>query len=107
MANRSQRIAEGQLKALIKACNSGKTARFSRLVQVPGMDINKQDLKGETVAHKASNGRAECVRILAETGRDWQSGLEQEKRVGPYSSVLRTPGWQLRHCGHHSAATKR
>ena len=95
MANPSQRIAEGQLKALMKACNSNKTARLSRLVQVPGMDINKQDLNGETVAHKASNGRAECVRILAETGRvdwnmrnDWDYTPLYYALLGGYSDIV-------------------
>ena len=59
---------------LSAACNNGNSAIVSRLVEVPGLDINYQDEKyGDTAAHRASmNGHTECVRILAETGRvDW------------------------------------
>ena len=55
------------------ACHRGNPAIVSRLVQVPGLDINYQNKDGETAAHLASyNGQTECVRILAETDRvDW------------------------------------
>ena len=68
----------GCLTGLMFACNAGNSAIVSRLVEVPGLDINYQDEDGETAAHYASNepsydpGHTECVRILAETGRvDW------------------------------------
>jgi len=76
-----------QWTALIFACNSGHSAIVSRLVEVPGLDINYQDENGETAAHWASMigmvGHTECVRILAETGRvDWN------KRDNSYSKPL-------------------
>ena len=61
---------ENQWTALMVACNAGNPAIVSRLVQVPGLDINYQDESGGTAALWACiNGRTECVRILAETGR--------------------------------------
>ena len=53
------------------ACNSGNSAIVSRLVEVPGLDINYQDEKyGDTAAHLASqSGHTEVVRILDETGK--------------------------------------
>ena len=65
---------------LMVACYRGNSAIVSRLVQVPGLDINYQDKKrGFTAAHWASLwGRTECVRILAETGRvDWNKRGEE------------------------------
>ena len=62
-----------QFTPLMFACRAGNSAIVSRLVQVPGLDINYQDRRGWTVAQRAS-GRChtQCVRILAETGRvDW------------------------------------
>ena len=59
---------------LMLACESGHPAIVSRLVQVPGLDINYQEAKeGWTAALQAiDNGHTECVRLLAETGRvDW------------------------------------
>ena len=62
-----------QMSGLMVACERGNSAIMSRLVQVPGLDINYQDRCGLTAAHLASmRGHTECVRILAETGRvDW------------------------------------
>ena len=59
--------------ALMVACRAGNSAIVSRLVQVPGLDINYQDRDGFTAAILASNkGHTECVRRLAETDRvDW------------------------------------
>ena len=55
------------------ACGKGNSATVSRLVQVPGLNINYQDGNGDTAAHLASReGQTEYVRILAETDRvDW------------------------------------
>ena len=63
-----------QLTGLMVSCHRGHSAIVSRLVQVPGLDINYQeDEDGQTAALLASeNGHTECVRILAETDRvDW------------------------------------
>jgi len=62
-----------QLTALMFASRAGNSAIVSRLVQVPGLDINYQDKYGVTAAHLASGwGHTEYVRILAETGKvDW------------------------------------
>ena len=63
-----------QWTGLMVACERGNPAIVSRLVQVPGLDINYQDEKyGDNAAHGASlHGHTECLRILAETGRvDW------------------------------------
>ena len=59
--------------ALIISCSLGHSALVSRLVQVPGLDIDCEDKLTATAAHHASCwGRTECVRILANTGRvDW------------------------------------
>ena len=61
--------------ALMVACYAGNSAIVSRLVQVPGLDINDWDEDVVTAAHLAcsqAHGRTESVRILAETGRvDW------------------------------------
>ena len=60
--------------ALMFACDCGNPAIVSRLVQVPGLDINYQGEKfGATAVNLASyDGHTECVRILAESGRvDW------------------------------------
>ena len=58
--------------ALMIACRQGYSAIVSRLVEVPGLDIN-YEVDGCTAAHLASfNGETECVRILALAGRvDW------------------------------------
>ena len=60
-------------EGLKEACQYGNPAIVSRLVQVPGLDINYQDRDGFTAAILASNkGHTECVRTLAETDRvDW------------------------------------
>ena len=60
-------------KGLMFAFGRGNSAIVSRLVQVPGLDINYQDEDGDTAAHRASErGQTECVRILADTGKvDW------------------------------------
>ena len=62
-----------QMTGLMAACLANNPAIVSKLVQVPGLDINYQDESGQTAAHRASMfGHTECVRILAETGRvDW------------------------------------
>ena len=67
-----------QWTGLMFACEAGNSAIVSRLVQVPGLDINYQDEGGITAALQASKkGRTECVRILAETKRvDWSKGKE-------------------------------
>ena len=66
-----------QWTALMFACCHGSSAIVSRLVQVPGLDINYQDENGDTAALLASQwGHTECVRILADTGRvDWNCSL--------------------------------
>ena len=63
---------------LIFACAHGNHDIVSRLLKVPGLDINYEDEDGDTAAHLAcydgsySGIRIQCVRILAETGRvDW------------------------------------
>ena len=58
---------------LMVACIRGNSARVSRLIKVPRLDINYQDQFGDTAAHLASyHGHTECLRILAHTGRvDW------------------------------------
>ena len=60
---------------LIAACwhPSSNSAIVSRLVQVPGLDINHQNNMGYTAAHYTSQeGNTECVKILVETGKvDW------------------------------------
>ena len=77
-----------QWTALLFACEHGNPAIVSRLVQVPGLDINYQDEGGDTAAHLASmNGHTECVRILAETGRvDWN--LTDETGQTPLHQAL-------------------
>ena len=67
---------QSQLTSLMFACDAGNPATVSRLVEVPGLDINHQDECGQTAAHFACiegfPGHTECVRILAGTGRmDW------------------------------------
>ena len=66
-------IVTNKSSKLIFACELGHSATVSRLVEVPGLDINYQDRRGYTAAHWASlRSHTECVRILAETGRvDW------------------------------------
>ena len=60
---------------LMFACQHGNAAIVSRLVKVPGLDINYHDeyYQDDTAAHLASlEGHTECVRILAETEKvDW------------------------------------
>ena len=52
---------------LMFACERGHSAIVSRLVQVPGLDINYQD-----VIMASYHGQTKCARKLAETGRvDW------------------------------------
>ena len=68
---------DGQhISALMIACGLGNPAIVSKLVQVPGLDINYYIENGETAAHFASvEGDTDCVRILAETRRvDWNKG---------------------------------
>ena len=56
-------------EGLIGACKDGNSATVSRLVEVPGLDINYQDEDGLTTAHWAS---IEGQIIMAETDRvDW------------------------------------
>ena len=64
------------MTALMFACDGNNPGIVSRLVQVPGLDLNFQDDFNETAAHLASrHRRPECVRLLAETGRvDWNIG---------------------------------
>ena len=60
------------------ACGAGNSAIVSRLVQVPGLDINYQTEAGVTAVHRACReSQTECVRILAETDRvDWNKADE-------------------------------
>ena len=59
--------------ALMDACDGGNSAIVSRLLQVPGIEINCQDKDGATAAHLAC--KTEIGRMLAETGRvDWNKG---------------------------------
>ena len=75
--NEMKKIREDEIQStqqnLMEACILGNPAIVSRVVQVPGLDINYQDESGGTAALWACiNGRTECVRILAETDRvDW------------------------------------
>ena len=65
-------VKGGKFTALMTACDAGNPAIVSRLVEVPGLDINYQNERGQTAAHRASLGETRCVRILAETGKvDW------------------------------------
>ena len=75
--NESEDYNAGQT-ALMIACKNGCSSIVSRLVQVPGLDINYSETDGGyTAAHLACynghlDGSTECVVILAETGRvDW------------------------------------
>ena len=53
------------------ACERGNSAIVSRLVQVPGLDINYQ-YDWTAALWACMNAHTECVRILAETDRvDW------------------------------------
>jgi len=83
--NNTTECGVGQWTALMFACNVGNSAIVSRLVQVPGLDINYQEEDGDTAAHWASvRGRTECVRILAESGRvDWNKA-DSEGRTSLY-----------------------
>jgi len=76
--NNTKKHNRSKWTALGAACSAGNYTIVSRLVQVPGLDINYQEdgfhtppLKdGWTAAHWASvRGHTECVRILAETGK--------------------------------------
>ena len=71
--NTTRDVDNHQWTALMFACDAGNSAIVSRLVQVPGLDINHQDEDGDTAARWASDsGHTECVSILAETDRvDW------------------------------------
>ena len=71
--NTKARYDECQWTALMVACGACYPAIVSRLLQVPGLDINYQDENGVTAAHLASMwAQSECVRTLAETARvDW------------------------------------
>merc|ERR1719382_2424850 len=64
------------MTGLMYACERGNSAIVSRLVEVPGLNINYQEDYGSTAAYLASeSGHTECVRILAETDRvDWNKG---------------------------------
>ena len=59
--------------ALMVACKNGFSTIVSRLIEVPGLDLNYETEDGYTAAHLASgNGHTECVKILAQTGKvDW------------------------------------
>ena len=67
-----------QISALMFACGAGNPAIVSRLVQVPGLDINYQTEEGVTAAWLACRKcHTECVRILAQTDRvDWNKADE-------------------------------
>ena len=47
-------LSERKGTALMSACSAGNSAIVSRLVQVPGLDINYQNEVGETALHRAS-----------------------------------------------------
>ena len=71
-----------QWTALLFACEDWNSAIVSRLVQVPGLDINYQDEEEGWTAPLVAciYGDADCVRILAETGRvDWNKANEWGK----------------------------
>ena len=82
--NTTRHFPRLQWTALMFACEAGNPDIVSRLVEVPGLDINYQDEDGKTAAHCVSanvntgglfmsdEDHTDCVRILAETGRvDW------------------------------------
>ena len=60
-------------QCLMYACDLGTPAIVSRLLELPGLDINYQNEDGHTAAHWTSQaGQTEMLRILADTGRvDW------------------------------------
>ena len=64
-----------QWTALTFALHGGNSDIVSRLVREPQLNLNYEDLRGNTAAHRAvmwSEGHPDCVRILAKTGRvDW------------------------------------
>ena len=70
MAARNKYLRETEL---INACSLGDSSLVSRLVQVPGLNLNYQEDSGSTAADRASyHGHTGCVKILAATGRvDW------------------------------------
>ena len=71
-------LSERQWTGLIIACTVGNPAIVSTLVEVPGLDIDYQDVFGHSAAHRASiAGHTECVRILADSDRvDWNKKNE-------------------------------
>ena len=71
--NTTEYYIGGQCTALMIACHMGNSAIVSRLVQVPGLDINYQDETNRTALNLACRGgHTEIVSILAETDRvDW------------------------------------
>ena len=80
-------VSHKKKTALLFACLRGNSAIVSRLVKVPGLDINYQDEKlGETAALMASyRGHTEIVRILAETGKvDWNRRMMNDHEVGHF-----------------------
>ena len=81
-------------QGLTVACDRGNTAIVSRLVQLPGLDLNYQDVFGYTPAITSSIcGHTECVRILAETDRaDWNKRENNQGWTPLYAALcLRYP----------------
>ena len=59
---------EAVTEALMFSCQFGHSAMVSRLVQVPGLNINIQNEDGLTSAHLATlHCHTECVKILSNT----------------------------------------
>ena len=61
--------------ALMFACKRGHHNIVSRLVTIPGIDIQYEDSLGRTAAHYAADwGHSQCITILAQTGLvNWNS----------------------------------
>ena len=82
-----------QISALMFACGAGNPAIVSRLVQVPGLDINYQTEEGVTAAWLACRKcHTECVRILAQTDRvDWNKADEWGRTPLCWALIKRLP----------------
>ena len=89
MITKMEHNCQCQWDALMGACHVGNSAEVSRLVQVPGLDIDYQNEHGFTAAYWATKmGQTECVRILAETGRvDWNK-RDKVGRTPLYMAIM-------------------